>query len=1018
MAEVTVKQLADTVGTPVDKLLEQLKDAGVDKTAAEDMIADAEKSQLLSFLRQSHGVEKKTLGASKITLTRKKRGEIKVGGPGRKAVTVETRGKRTYAKPDAAAREEMIRQAAARQQQSDPEAPVTDAPDAAAVKPTEEPVAPTTKQTTADQDAVVQEPVVETPATEAAEKAAVEAADTAAVEAAVEIDEATLAAEREAEKKQREFEAQQHAVEEARKAEEQSRLQAEQTRLAAEQAIADEANRLRDEQAKAEEQANEDAARVAEEKRSALEEDQKALEQKQRAELEEQERVAAENAARLAVEQAALAELAQGVENAAQAKIDAARKAAEAELQRIEDAKRKAAPAAAAAPSTAGSRREKPSFAPGPPPEDNSGKPGAGRRGRGGKAAGGRKELRVAQGRGGKREKRGARREVTRSIEAKHGFAKPTEPVVRDVDVPETITVAELANRMAVKAAEVIKSMMGMGVMATINQMLDQDTAVLVVEEMGHRANTRSADDEEKQLQERIVATSDEVSAENAEPRPPVVTVMGHVDHGKTSLLDYIRASHVASGEAGGITQHIGAYNVEHDKGTITFLDTPGHAAFSAMRARGALATDIVVLVVAADDGAMPQTVEAVQHSRAANVPMIVAVNKIDKEDADPERVKTDLSQHEVIPEDWGGDTMFVPVSALTGQGVDDLLDALLLQAEILELQASPTGPARGVVIEATLDKGRGPVATVLVQGGTLKRGDIMVCGKEFGRVRAMFDDEGNQVEEAGPSIPVQVLGLSNTPSAGEDMLVSKDERSARELADLRNEKSRDQRLAERRPAKLEDVFSQIKGGESSTLNLLIKTDVQGSFEALRDALEKMSTDEVTIRVVGGGVGGITESDAQLAAASSATVVGFNVRADNSARRIIAEQDIELHYDSVIYEVIDRVKAVAGGMLPPEIQERIIGLAEVQDVFRSPKFGSIAGCMVSDGVVRKAEPIRVLRDNVVIYEGELESLRRFKDDVSEVRMGTECGIGVRNYTDVRPGDQIEVFERKEVARTL
>jgi len=1005
MAEVTVKQLADTVGTPVDKLLEQLKDAGVDKTAAEDMIADSEKSQLLSFLRQSHGVEKKTLGTSKITLTRKKRGEIKVGGPGRKAVTVETRGKRTYAKRDAAAREEMIRQAAARQQQVDPSAAAKTA--AAEANPASEASKASVKGSVKQvEEAVDLNTLDQTTATQ-------ESADTAAPEPVAEVpekDEATLAAEREAAKKQAEFEAQQQAVEEARKAEEQSRLQAEQTRLAAEQAIVDEANRLREQEAKAAEQASEEAARAADEKRLALEEEQKALEEKQRAELEEQERIAAENAARLAVEQAALAELAQGVEDAAQKKIEAAKRAAEAELQRIEEAKRKVA-----APATAGGgRREKPAFAPGPPPED-SGKPG--RRGRG-KAAGGRKELRVTQGRGGKREKRGARREITRSIEAKHGFAKPTEPVIRDVDVPETITVAELADRMAVKAAEVIKTMMGMGVMATINQMLDQDTAVLVVEEMGHRANMSSADDAERELQERIVATNEEGSADNTQPRPPVVTVMGHVDHGKTSLLDYIRAAHVASGEAGGITQHIGAYNVEHEKGAITFLDTPGHAAFTAMRARGAQATDIVVLVVAADDGAMPQTVEAVQHSRAAGVPIIVAVNKIDKEDADPERLTNDLSQHEVIAEEWGGDTMFVPVSALTGQGVDDLLDALLLQAEILELKASASGPARGVVVEATLDKGRGPVATVLVQGGTLKRGDIMVCGKEFGRVRAMFDDEGNPVEEAGPSIPVQVLGLSNTPSAGEDMLVSKDERSARELADLRNEKSRDQRLAERRPAKLEDVFSQIKGGESSTLNLLIKTDVQGSFEALRDSLEKLSTDEITIAVVGGGVGGITESDAQLAAASSAVVIGFNVRADNSARRIISEQDIELHYDSVIYEVIDRVKAAAGGMLPPEIQERIIGLAEVQDVFRSPKFGAIAGCMVVDGVVRKSEPIRVLRDNVVIYEGELESLRRFKDDVSEVRMGTECGIGVRNYNDVKPGDQIEVYERKEVARTL
>ena len=436
------------------------------------------------------------------------------------------------------------------------------------------------------------------------------------------------------------------------------------------------------------------------------------------------------------------------------------------------------------------------------------------------------------------------------------------------------------------------------------------------------------------------------------------------------------------------------------------------------MRARGAQATDIVVLVVAADDGAMPQTIEAVQHSRAAEVPIIVAVNKMDKEDADPEKVKNDLSKHEVISEEWGGDVMFVPVSAITGQGIDDLLDALLLQAELLELNARSDGPAQGVVIEATLDKGRGPVATVLVQAGELKRGDIMVTGKEFGRVRAMFNDSGEAVEKAGPSTPVQVLGMSNTPDAGESMLVSKDERGARELADLRNEKSRDARLAERKPAKLEDVFSQIKSSDQNTLNLVVKTDVQGSFEALRDALEKFSTDEVFIRVIGGGVGGITESDAQLAAASNAVMIGFNVRADNSARRVISEQDIELHYDSVIYEVLDRVKAAAGLMLAPDIVENIIGLAEVQDVFRSPKFGHVAGCMVVDGVVRRDEPIRVLRDNIVIFEGELESLRRFKDDVSEVRMGTECGIGVKNYTDIKAGDQIEVFERKEVARTL
>ncbi len=937
MAEVTVKQLAATVGTPVDKLLEQLKEAGLDKSAAEDTIADAEKIQLLTFLRQSHGAEKKAAGASKITLRRKKHSELKAGGSGRKTVTVETRGKRTYVKADEDDREERIRQAEQRQKQ-------------------------------AEKDAQTREIDQKQRELEDIEKAQ---------------EQARLAAEKAAQEALKEAE---NAVEKERREAEQQKLAEEQQKLAVEQA------RLEAEKAAAEEV-----------RRQAEEEEQAKLAAEQ-----EQEAAAAQEAASVAAmeeaQRMALAELAAGVEEVGQKQQAAAKAAADAELRRQQEARLRATPSPAPAANAP------------PPPMGDSGKPSRG--GRRGKS--GRKELHVsAHSRGGgRREKRGSsRRENTRNADAKHGFAKPTAPVVRDVDIPETITVAELANRMAVKAGEVIKTMMGMGVMATINQVLDQDTAVLVCEEMGHRANTSSADDLELELRARLQAVLEESEVE-LETRPPVVTVMGHVDHGKTSLLDYIRTSRVAAGEAGGITQHIGAYHVEHDKGTITFLDTPGHAAFTSMRARGAQATDIVVLVVAADDGAMPQTVEAVQHSRAAGVPIIVAVNKMDKEDADPDRVKNDLSKHDVIPEDWGGDTMFVPVSALTGDGIDELLDALVLQAEILELSASSAGPAKGIVIEATLDKGRGPVATVLVQGGTLKRGDILVCGKEFGRVRAIFDENGEQVSEAGPSIPVQVLGLSATPNAGDEMLATTDERSARELADLRDQKSRDARLADRKPAKLEDVFSQIKQGDSNTLNLLVKTDVQGSFEALRDSLENISTDEVTIRVVGGGVGGINESDAQLASASNAIMIGFNVRADNSARRILSEQDIELHYESVIYEVIDRVKASASGMLAPEIRENIIGLAEVKDVFRSPKFGDIAGCMVIDGVVRKSEPIRVLRDNVVIYEGELESLRRFKDDVSEVRMGTECGIGVRNYNDVQPGDQIEVFERKEVARSL
>ena len=628
----------------------------------------------------------------------------------------------------------------------------------------------------------------------------------------------------------------------------------------------------------------------------------------------------------------------------------------------------------------------------------------------------GRDELHVAKGKAGRRKSRKKPHvSSSSSIETKHGFEKPTAPVIREIAVGETISVAELANAMAVKAAEVIKAMMKMGVMATINQVIDQDTAVLVVEEMGHKTVTASESDVEKDLTQEVVGSGEEYEQL---PRPPVITVMGHVDHGKTSILDYIRHSRVAAGEAGGITQHIGAYHVETDKGVVTFLDTPGHAAFTAMRARGAQATDIVVLVVAADDGAMPQTKEAIQHARAAGVPMVVAVNKIDKPDADPDRVRNDLSQLEVIPESWGGDTIFVNVSAHTGDGIDALLDSLVLQAELLELKAAKDGSAKGIVVEASLDKGRGPVATVLVQSGTLRKGDIVVAGTEFGRVRALFDETGKSIESAGPSMPAVLLGLSAVPNAGDELLVAADERKGKELATYRQHRLRDIRLASAKPAKLEDVFSQIKEGDMSSLNILVKTDVQGSFEALKESLEKISNDEVQVKVVGGGVGGITESDVNLAAASKALLVGFNVRADGTARRMVQEHGIELNYFSIIYEVIDQVKAAVSGMLAPEIQERIIGLAEVKEVFRSPKFGDVAGSIVVDGVVRKNEPIRVLRENVVIYEGELESLRRFKDDVTEVRMGTECGIAVKNYADVRVGDQIEVFERTEVARTL
>lgn len=628
----------------------------------------------------------------------------------------------------------------------------------------------------------------------------------------------------------------------------------------------------------------------------------------------------------------------------------------------------------------------------------------------------GREELHVAPK--SKRRKPKAKRRVTSSAPAtEHGFQMPTEPVKRMVDIPETITVGDLAKLLAVKAGEVIKTLMGMGTMVTINQPLDQDTAILVVEEMGHEARPAEQKDIEQELAE---AQDDDGFSEV--PRPPVVTVMGHVDHGKTSLLDYIRRSKVAAGESGGITQHIGAYNVKTKNGTVTFLDTPGHAAFTAMRARGAQATDIVVLVVAADDGVMPQTKEAIQHARAAKVPLIVAVNKIDKPEADPERVRSELAAEEVVPEEWGGEEIFVPVSAMTGEGVDALLDAIVLQAEVLELKASPERRCRGVVVESSLDKGRGPVATILVQDGTLKQGDMVLAGQQFGRVRAMFDESGQSIKEAGPSMPAEVLGLSGVPNAGDDVMALADERKAREAAELRKQSSREGRLAEKQAAKLQNLFDQMEDGsvsaERKTVNLMIKADVQGSVEALRDALMRLSTDEIKVEVIAASVGGITESDASLAQASGAIIIGFNVRADAAARRIIQEADLDLKYYSVIYEVIDDVKKAITGLLGTETREEIIGLAEVKDVFRSSKLGAIAGCLVVEGVVKRANPIRVLRDNVVVFEGELESLRRFKDDAKEVQAGTECGIGVKQYDDVKVGDQIECFERVEVQRTL
>ena len=593
-----------------------------------------------------------------------------------------------------------------------------------------------------------------------------------------------------------------------------------------------------------------------------------------------------------------------------------------------------------------------------------------------------------------------------------HGFQSPTGPIVREVAIGETITVGDLAQQMSVKAAEVIKFMFKMGSPVTINQVLDQETAQLIAEELGHKVKLVSDNALEEQLAELLKFEGEAIT------RAPVVTVMGHVDHGKTSLLDYIRRAKVAAGEAGGITQHIGAYHVETDRGMVTFLDTPGHAAFTAMRARGAQATDIVILVVAADDGVMPQTIEAIQHAKAAGVPLVVAVNKIDKPGADLDRIRSELSVHEVTSEEWGGDTPFVPVSAKMGTGVDELLEAVLLQAEILELTATPSAPGRGVVVESRLDKGRGPVATVLVQDGTLRQGDMALVGSNYGRIRAMLDENGKPIKEAGPSIPVEILGLDGTPDAGDELSVLADEKKAREVALFRQGKFREVKLARAHAGKLENIFENMGQEEKKTLNIVLKSDVRGSLEALQGSLSSLGNDEVQVRVIGGGVGGITESDANLALASNAVLFGFNVRADAGARKIVEQEGLDLRYYNVIYDIIEDVKKALTGMLGSDVRENILGIAEVRDVFRSPKFGAVAGCMVTEGMVHRNRPIRVLRDDVVIFEGELESLRRFKDDVAEVRAGMECGIAVKSYNDVKAGDKIEVFEKVEVARSL
>ena len=689
------------------------------------------------------------------------------------------------------------------------------------------------------------------------------------------------------------------------------------------------------------------------------------------------------------------------------------RKKQELAQKRLDDEAKKAAEAAAAATKLSEGTLHKPAPKEGAKAEDKTAKKGNKNK----EWADAENKKRGIKTRGDTGMNQGWRGQKTKSksnkdSDAEHAFNAPTEPIVHEVLVPETISVADLAHKMAVKAGEVIKALMKMGMMVTINQVLDQETAIIIVEEMGHTAKAAAANDPETFLDD----------AEHAEAileaRPPVVTVMGHVDHGKTSLLDYIRRSRVASGEAGGITQHIGAYHVETERGMVTFLDTPGHEAFTAMRARGAKATDIVILVVAADDGVMPQTIEAVHHAKAAGVPLVVAVNKIDKPEANSERVKQELVAEEVVPEDWGGDTMFVEVSAKTGKGIDELLEAVLLQAEVLELRAPKNTPAKGLVIEGRLDKGRGPVSTILVQSGTLKRGDMLLAGSSFGRVRAMLDEAGNDIKEAGPSIPVEILGLSDVPNSGEEVIVLNDERKAREIALFRQGKFRDVKLAKQQAAKLENMFENMGEGEVKSLPLIIKSDVQGSYEALATSLQKLSTDEVKVNIIHTGVGAVTESDVNLSVASKAVLIGFNVRADAGARKLIESSGVDVRYYNIIYEAVDEIKAALGGMLAPEKKESAIGLVEIREVYRISKVGAVAGCYVQDGVIKRNSKIRVLRGDVIIHTGELDSLKRFKDDVKEVKSNFECGLSLKNYNDIEVGDLLEVYEVVEVARTL
>ncbi|ALK96018.1 translation initiation factor IF-2 [Massilia sp. WF1] len=956
MASNNVAQFATELKMPADLLLTQLRSAGVEKSSTSDPLSKDDKDKLLNHLRRTHGAaesgEKK-----KITVTRKETSEIKQADASGKSRTiqVEVRKKRTFVQRD----------------------------DLVTAKATQAPVIDAAEQARREEEARRQSELIARQEAELREK------------------------------QERLAKLESEKAEQAKAAEEQAKRDAEE-RAQREAAAA----------AQAESVAKADAAGAAdaeaETKKAAADEAKKAAAEESKRKADEAAKEAAERAAATERARKAVAD------EVAQIKAMMAQPRRVIKAPEVPPAKPKAAePATLHKPAEKKAADAKPGEAAGsgarPKPGDKKsiksanvastwsdekkrGAPGGGMKGRGAPSTGGRDGWRAGGGRGGRRGGHDDR---------ESNFQAPTEAIVKDVHVPETITVAELAHKMSVKASEVIKQLMKLGQMCTINQVLDQETAMIVVEEMGHKAFAAAEDDPEA-----LLADQGEHAEFESKPRAPVVTVMGHVDHGKTSLLDYIRRAKVAAGEAGGITQHIGAYHVDTPRGMVTFLDTPGHEAFTAMRARGAKATDIVILVVAADDGVMPQTKEAIAHAKAAGVPLVVAINKIDKQGANPDRVTQELVAEGVVPEEYGGESPFVQVSAKTGQGIDDLLENVLLQAEVLELKAPVESLARGLVVEARLDKGRGPVATILVQSGTLKRGDVVLAGSSFGRVRAMLDENGKSVSEAGPSFPVEIQGLTEVPSAGEEVMVMADERKAREIALFRQGKFRDVKLAKQQAAKLENILDQMGEGEVKNLPLIVKTDVQGSQEALVGSLQKLSTSEVRVQIVHAAVGGITESDVNLATASKAVIIGFNARADAQARKLAETNGVDIRYYSIIYDAIDEIKTALSGMLAPEKREHITGQVEIRQVILVSKIGAIAGCLVTDGVVKRTSSVRLLRNNIVIWTGEIDSLKRFKDDAKEVRAGLECGLSLKNYNDIEVGDVLEVFEVQEVARTL